>query len=116
MKNLGRTKNFQQNITLSYKLPLDKLPITDWISSQGRLNMKYAWVGGSVQQSDTLGNIIKNSRDYLLNGKFDLIKLYNKIPILKKFNRKSNLISNDSIKSIYDNKFLKTIMRLIMSA
>ena len=95
---------------------MDKLPITDWISSQGRLNMKYAWVGGSVQQSDTLGNIIKNSRDYLLNGKFDLIKLYNKIPILKKFNRKSNLISNDSIKSIYDNKFLKTIMRLIMSA
>jgi len=116
LKKLGRTKNFQQNITLSYKLPLNKFPLTDWITSQGRLNIKYAWIGGSVQQSDTLGNVIRNNRDYLFTGKFDLVKFYNKIPFLKKFNKKSNLISQDSIKSIYDSKFLKTVMRLIMSA
>ena len=116
LRNLGRTKNFQQNVTLSYKIPLQKLPITDWITTQGRLNIKYAWIGGSVQQSDTLGNIIKNNRDYLFNGKFDLVKLYNKIPFLRNFNKKSNSSSKDSINSIYENKFLKTIMKLIMSA
>ena len=116
LRKLGRTKNFQQNITVSYKLPLEKLPITDWISSQGRMNVKYLWVGGSVAQSDTLGNTINNNRDYLFNGKIDMIKLYNKIPFLKKFNKKSKLILDDSLKTIYDNKFLKTIMKLIMSA
>ena len=50
------------------------------------MNVKYIWVGGSLAQSDTLGNIINNNRDYLLNGKIDMIKLYNKIPFLKNFN------------------------------
>ena len=47
------------------------------ICSLNILDVKYIWVGGSLAQSDTLGNIINNSRDYLFNGKIDMIKLYN---------------------------------------
>ena len=33
----------------------------------------------------------------------------------KKFNRKSKLILDDSLKTIYDNKFLKTIMKFLVN-
>ena len=72
LKRLGRTNNFNQNAQLNYKLPINKIPILDWVSSNAKYSSRYIWSAGSFQQADTLGNIIENTREYSLNTKLDI--------------------------------------------
>ena len=74
LKRLCRTNNFNQNLQLSYKIPINKIPLMDWISSNARYSSRYLWSAGSFQQADTLGNIIENNREYSLNTKLDISK------------------------------------------
>ncbi|MGI9542136.1 MAG: cell surface protein SprA [Cyclobacteriaceae bacterium] len=92
LKNLGRLKNYDQTIGLNYKLPLDKIPFTDWISADLNYNLNYSWTSGAfnptqeVNQKDSLGNIIQNSRDRNITSRIDLVSLYNKNKFLQKLN------------------------------
>jgi len=113
LKRLGRTKNFNQNIKINYKLPINKLPLLDWVSSNAKYSSRYIWSAGSYQQSDTLGNISENGREYSLSTKLDISKLYDKIPILKNYNKKYQ--EKDSINSIFQSRIFDGIMKLIMS-
>ena len=122
LKHLGRTKNFNQNITATYRLPLDKFPITDWTSADIRYSASYTWDAGSIQQADTLGNTISNSRERGANGKVDLVKLYNKIKFLKDINTPSRRrpsrgrqpTTNDTTKAGTPGA-VKGFLRLLMS-
>ncbi|MEQ9007646.1 MAG: cell surface protein SprA, partial [Ekhidna sp.] len=94
---LGRMKNFNQSIALNYKLPLDKIPFTDWLSSDARYTVGYGWIAGAINRtsSDTLdradddlffGNFISNQRTIGLNARVDMNKLYDKVTFLKNAN------------------------------
>ena len=113
LKRLGRTNNFNQNIQINYKLPINKVPLLDWISSNAKYSSRYIWSAGSYQQSDSLGNIIENNREYSLSTKLDISKFYDKVPILKNYNKKYQ--EKDSIRSIFQSKTFDGIMKLIMS-
>lgn len=115
IKDLGRMKNFDQNISATYKTPLDKFPLTDWLSADIRYAVGYTWTAGSIDQGDSLavffGHTIQNRRDQGLAGKIDLVKLYNKVTFLKEANtpvRKTN--DGESSKS-----FGKGLLRGLMS-
>ena len=113
LKRLGRTNNFNQNAQLNYKLPINKIPILDWVSSNAKYSSRYIWSAGSFQQADTLGNIIENTREYSLNTKLDISKFYDKVPILKNFNKKYK--EKDTIRSIFQSRTSDGIMKLFMS-
>lgn len=88
--SLGRMKNFNQNIAANYKVPLGKLPFTDWISSDIRYSVGYSWLAGSFDPNTNpnddenyFGNFISNQRDRALNARIDMTKLYNKVTFLK---------------------------------
>ena len=49
LKDLGRLKNFDQTIGLNYRLPLDKIPFTDWVSADVGYNINYSWTAGGFQ-------------------------------------------------------------------
>jgi cell surface protein SprA len=130
LKNFGRMKNFDQRITLNYKLPLDKLPLTDWVSVDYRYEVNYNWRAGPLYndaRKDSLdfGNVIQNSRNTTLSGKLDLVGLYNKSSFLRDVNsppqneRRSTLRQNteQDTTEVYkpENKGLKSIMRVLMS-
>ena len=124
IKKLGRMKNFNQSIGANYRLPLDKLPITDWMSADYRYNVDYRWTGGNIGQADEFGNLVENSRTRDLNGKIDLVKLYNKSGYLKSINTPARSRSNstrsrtpaavDTTKS-NSGAGMKGFMRLLMS-
>ncbi|MEQ9426448.1 MAG: cell surface protein SprA [Cyclobacteriaceae bacterium] len=121
LRNLGRMKNFNQNVTATYRLPLDKIPLTDWTSADVRYSAGYTWTAGSFQQADTLGNIIQNNRERGVNGKVDLVKLYNKVTFLKDANtpsrktaRRGQPVQNDTTKQGTPGA-LKGLLRLLMS-
>lgn len=123
-KSFGRIKNYTHQINASYTLPLDKLPATAWINSDVSYNATYNWTAGAIGQADTLGNLAGNTRGIDFSGKFDLVKLYNNIGLLKKVNSPSRSRArtrpnpNDTTKrkkTIDEMPFLKGVLRTLMS-
>ncbi|MFD2248487.1 cell surface protein SprA [Pontibacter ruber] len=90
LKRGGRNTNFNQLVAVNYKLPLDKFPLTDWIGAETRYAATYIWTAGSTALNQDsvfrLGNIAENSTEFSVNGRFDLVKLYNKVKFLKAVN------------------------------
>jgi cell surface protein SprA len=76
---------------MSYQLPLNLIPIFDWVNSDMNYSATYNWVRGSKLENGTnLGNTISNNRNFSLNGSFNLERLYNHVPFLKKANERAN--------------------------
>ena len=82
LQNGGEITTYNHNVTGSYKLPLDKLPIVNFISSDIRYQGSYQWTRAPFSQ-DSLGNTIQNSRNLSLNAQANFTNLYNKIPGVK---------------------------------
>lgn len=120
----GRLKTYDQMADINYKLPLDKLPLTDWLNADYRYGGGYMWTSGALGIRDTLGNMLQNSRDQTLNGKIDLNKLYNKSKFLKNVNNPTPKRLNakpevkkdgDSTQKVQkDNKVLKAALKTVM--
>lgn len=87
VQEFGETMDYNHTVNLSYKLPLDKLPLTDWMTSDVRYTGTYNWQRAPLSQ-DTLGNSIQNSMNLSINHQFNFLSLYNKVGYLKKVNQK----------------------------
>jgi len=81
-KTTGRLKNFQQTVGASYRLPLNKIPMLSWISSDIKYNGSYNWTAAPVGL-DSLGHTISNKRNISLNGNIRLTNIYNQSKFLK---------------------------------
>jgi len=90
--SFGRTTNYMHSANLSYTVPLNKIPLTDWLSATTRYGSTFDWLGAPLGLVDTsgnnIGNTIKNSNSKQLNGQANLVTIYNKVKYLKKINRK----------------------------
>ena len=89
IRNFGTPLDYQQSFTASLQLPLNKVPIFDWITSDATYNATYNWVRGTDLENGTnLGNTIANNRQLNINGNFNMETLYNHVPFLKKTNER----------------------------
>ncbi|MEM7102471.1 MAG: cell surface protein SprA [Bacteroidota bacterium] len=88
IKDFGRTKNFNQNVSVNYQLPTRKIPFLDWTQVRASYSGNYTWSAASLNV-DTLGNVIQNGQTRQINGDLDFTKLYNKSKYLRKINSKS---------------------------
>ena len=82
----GETTDYNHTVNVTYNLPLDKFPLTDWVNVNTRYSGSYNWQRAPFSQ-DTLGHTIQNSRQMSVNGQFNFVNLYNKIPYLKGLNQ-----------------------------
>ena len=147
LKRFGRIKAFDQSVTATYTVPLDKIPLTDWLNADVRYGANYSWQAGpynpnpevnplepdapAINPIDTVGNTIQNNRDRSLNGKIDMMGLYNKIKFLKDINSTTggrgrparrpvpvpneNDTTQQEEKPVRDLKALKGFFRVLMS-
>lgn len=118
IKRLGRIKNYNQSLSMNYRLPLDKLPLTDWMSADYRYSVDYSWVGGNIDQVEEFGNTLENSRTQDLTGKIDMLKLYNKSKYLNSINkpaRQSRTSRYDTVRTSGGVDAFKGILRLMMA-
>ena len=98
IKSWGRPLDYQQNFTLSYQLPINLLPVFDWVRADATYSATYNWVRGtSLENGMSLGNTIANNRQLTVNGDFDLVRLYNHIPFLKKANERFDRMQSQSL-------------------
>lgn len=91
IKHFGTPLDYSQNFTASYQLPLNLIPIFNWINADANYNATYTWVRGTeLDDGTSLGNNINTNRTLNINGTFNMEKLYNQIPFLKKTNERFN--------------------------
>jgi len=88
----GTLRKYRQTLNVRYKIPIDKFPGLDWITSQFTYGSTYDWTASPVSIQPRIGNVIQNAQDLQLNGNFDFVKLYNKIGYLNKLNQASQPI------------------------
>ena len=84
--HLGSMSRFHQNVNASYTLPINKIPIFNWINASANYQGTYEWVASAQYIQSRLGNTINNSNNIQGNATLDFTKLYNKIPYLKNLN------------------------------
>ena len=91
VKSWGTPLDYSQNFTASYKLPIHLLPVFDWVNTDASYNANYTWERGTEDENgNSYGNTINTQRELTINGSFDLVRLYNHIPFLKKANDRFN--------------------------
>ena len=89
LRHFGRPLDYSQNVQISYKVPLEKIPIFDWMSADIAYTSNYSWKRGAEQTGRPfLGNTINTQRNININGKLDMEKLYNHSPFLKEANKR----------------------------
>jgi len=85
----GTPLDYQQSFSLSYQVPIDKLPIFDWMKVDASFKSSYSWLRGTDMEDGTsLGNTISNNRNVNVNGTLNMETLYNHSPFLKKTNER----------------------------
>ena len=97
LMNLGRPLSYQQNFSATYTLPLNKMPIFEWLTTDVSYSGTYNWQRGNSVGGASFGNNIANRRNIALKGTFNFEKLYNLVPYLEETNKR--FASNNSKKS-----------------
>ncbi len=99
LQDFGRNLVFTQDFSLSYTVPLNKIPLFNWTNIKASYNGNYAWTHGSVvyttDESGTriqreLGHTLENGYDAKLQASFNMKNLYNKVGYFKKLDQKYN--------------------------
>ena len=134
LRRFGRTKGFDQQVNAVWRLPLNKSPLTDWMSADYSHRFGYTYFTNSFEIRDgdvsnkndergyLFGNVIKNTRNRSINGKIDFVSLYNRIRALRLANQprveRKNMARNpgddeDIIKA--QPTILRSVTRLLMA-
>ena len=93
-RNLGRNINYSHSGNARYNVPLNKFPIFNWVNVNTQYGFDYSWTAAPLFRDsagnvapNSFGNTIQNSNTAQVNGQFNMVNLYNKVPLFKKVNR-----------------------------
>ncbi|TFH36275.1 MAG: cell surface protein SprA, partial [Bacteroidia bacterium] len=104
LKNFGRTTHYRHSINVNYNIPINKLPLLSWVSSNFRYGANYDWLAGPIYPDSLnirLGNTIKNSNSAQISGNATLTNLYNKSEFLKNIEKNTRPGAAKSMKKEY---------------
>ena len=80
---------YHHQYDVRYTVPINKFPLTDWVSLTLNYSGTYDWNAGSmalVNDSINLGNVIQNTNKKRINAQLNMNTLYNKVPFIKSLN------------------------------
>ncbi len=105
---VGRPNNYHQTLDANYKIPINKIPIFDFVSASYKYSADFDWQAPSNSFVDAIGNVIQNANTHTLSADLDMRKLYKRTGILdlakpkkkkakKKKNKKGSTIDKPTI-------------------
>jgi len=101
--DFGRVTSYHQAFSMNYQVPLNKIPIFNFISLNTRYNSSYDWTSAPLALK-YLGHTIQNSNAKQYNGQINMNTLYNKVPYFKKINQGRRSKANRNRNSTNDKK------------
>lgn len=104
LKDFGRTTHYRHNININYNIPINKLPLMSWMSSNVRYGANYDWLAGPVYPDSmniNLGNTIKNSNTGQITAQANFTNLYNMSEFLKNIDRNTRPGAAKNMKKEY---------------
>ena len=109
IREFGTPLNYAQSFDASWRLPLNLIPLFDWVTVDANYKSSYSWARGTeLESGKSLGNTINLGRVIGANARLNMETLYNHIPFLKNANRKFSISntgrSNQSSKNKKDAK------------
>jgi cell surface protein SprA len=89
----GRNTNYSQTFNVNYTLPINKIPLFDFINANVGFNTAYNWMAApQVRNADNtafeanpLGNVINNLQSDKAKVDFNFKKIYDKVPFLRTY-------------------------------
>jgi len=100
---LGTTTHYKHALNVNWNVPINKLPLLDFITATVRYSGSYDWMHAPFA-ADSLGATIQNSQSWQFSGQFNMTTLYNKIPYFKKLAQKPLFLSAEERKKEEDKK------------
>ncbi|MFR9165297.1 MAG: cell surface protein SprA [Dysgonomonas sp.] len=95
IRKFGDPLSYRQTASLTYNAPFSEIPFLDWLTATGNYTSNYNWdKGASLEDNTNIGNSLANNVTYTINGRVNMLTLYNKWEFLKK--NKSKICSNKS--------------------
>ena len=88
MQEFGTPLGYQQSFNASYTLPLNKMPIFEWLTADVSYAATYNWQRGNTISGINFGNNISNKRNIAFKSTLNLEKLYNIVPYLEETNKR----------------------------
>jgi cell surface protein SprA len=87
ISRFGHNTFYSQTFNSTYNVPLQKLPLTDWMSVHLGYTANYSWTS-AAPEAYFLGNTIGNTQTKTFTGDLDFKKLYDKSRLLRALNQK----------------------------
>ncbi len=94
--SIGRPDHYHQTLNGTYKLPINKLPLLDFINADYTYAADFDWQASSQSYIDKVGNVIQNTNTHSLGIDVDFNKFYKNIGLTKLFNKKKSTTNNAS--------------------
>jgi cell surface protein SprA len=88
IRSFGRTTFYNHRMKVTYNIPINKLPLLDWVNANAEYAGNYDWAAAALAARE-LGNTAENSQTKRLNVNANLVNLYNKVGFLREINQKS---------------------------
>ncbi len=82
----GNNTMYTQHAKADYTVPINKIPLMDWISASAGYSTDYKWTHAQYS-AISLGSFLQNGNQKNFTTQANMITLYNKIPFLKKVNQ-----------------------------
>ena len=104
-KRFGRTTNYYHFYNVNYNIPVNKLPLMSWMSSNLRYSGRYDWLAGTIYPDTAnihLGNTIKNASNGQLTLQANMTNLYGKSKFLKRIESETQPGAAKKLKAGFD--------------
>lgn len=95
---MGTPLKHNQRLDVSYTLPINKIPLLNWISATANYSSLYNWERGPILHKknteenkplqDSINNKVANSQKINFNAQLSLNRLYSKVGFLDKIDKK----------------------------
>ena len=87
IRSFGRNTFYTHRANLTYNVPINKLPMLDWVTANAGYTANYDWQAAPLAAAQ-LGNTIENANTKRLNVNANFVNLYNKVNFLREINQK----------------------------
>jgi cell surface protein SprA len=106
IRKLGNPYTYQQVFTASWNLPINKIPLFDWITANASYNSTYNWNKMAQIKGNTtnLGNIATSMGSWQGDVQFNFENFYNKWKYLKDVNKRFSSQMNNGNKPKFQPK------------